>query len=48
LVFDGGDAAELFWEKRQFSLGFSFGRLFIGGGAVSEGHQGSLTTPGRG
>jgi hypothetical protein len=28
--------------------GFSFGRIFIGGGAASEGHQGGLTTPGRG
>jgi hypothetical protein len=26
-------------------LGFSFGRLFIGRGAASEGHQGGLTTP---
>jgi hypothetical protein len=29
-------------------LGFSFGRIFIGGGVASEGHQGGLTTPGRG
>jgi hypothetical protein len=29
-------------------LGFSFRRLFIGGGTASEGHQGGLTTPGRG
>jgi hypothetical protein len=29
-------------------LGFSFGRLFIGGGAALEGHQGGLTTPWRG
>jgi hypothetical protein len=29
-------------------IGFSFGRLFVGGGAASEGHQGGLTIPGRG
>jgi hypothetical protein len=33
--------------KTPTVLGFSFGRLFIGGGAASEGHQGDLTTPGR-
>jgi hypothetical protein len=32
--------------KTLIVLGFSFGRLFIGGGAASEGHQGGLTTPG--
>jgi hypothetical protein len=34
--------------KTLIFLGFSFRRLFIGGGAASEGHQGCLTTPGRG
>jgi hypothetical protein len=34
--------------KTSKVLGFSVGRLFIGGGAVSEGRQGGLTTPGRG
>jgi hypothetical protein len=34
--------------KTPIDLGFSFGRLFISGGAASEGHQGGLTTPGRG
>jgi hypothetical protein len=33
--------------KMPIVLGFSFGRLFIGRGAASEGHQGCLTTPGR-
>jgi hypothetical protein len=35
-------------QKSPILLGFSFGRLFIGGGAASEGHQGGLTTPWRG
>jgi hypothetical protein len=35
-------------RKSSIILGFSGGRLFIGGGAVSEGHQGGLTTPGHG
>jgi hypothetical protein len=35
-------------EKMPIILGFSIGRLFIGGEAASEGHQGGLTTPGRG
>jgi hypothetical protein len=34
--------------KTPTPLGFSFGGLFIGGGAASEGHQGGLTTPRRG
>jgi hypothetical protein len=34
-------------RKMPTLLGFSFGRLFIGEGAASEGHQGGLTTPGR-
>jgi hypothetical protein len=34
--------------KTPILLGFSVGRLFIGGGAASEGHQGGLTTPGCG
>jgi hypothetical protein len=34
--------------KTPIVLGFSVGRLFIGGEAASEGHQGGLTTPGRG
>jgi hypothetical protein len=29
-------------------LGFFVGKLFIGGDAASEGHQGGLTTPWRG
>jgi hypothetical protein len=39
---------ELFWEKHQFIWGLDFRRLKIGGEAASEGHQGGLTTPGRG
>jgi hypothetical protein len=34
--------------KTPILLGFSFRRIFIGGGAASEGHQGGLTTPGHG
>jgi hypothetical protein len=34
--------------KTPILLGFLVGRLFIGGGAASEGHQGGLTTPGHG
>jgi hypothetical protein len=34
--------------KTPIDLGFFVRRLFIGGGAASEGHQGDLTTPGRG
>jgi hypothetical protein len=33
--------------KTPIVLGFSFGRIFIGGGASSEGHQGGLTIGGR-
>jgi hypothetical protein len=35
-------------RKLSIILGFSVGRLFIGGEAASEGHQEGLTTPGRG
>jgi hypothetical protein len=42
LVFDGGGAAELYWET-PIDLGFSRRRLFICGGAMSEGSQGPHT-----
>jgi hypothetical protein len=35
-------------KKSPIDLGFFVGRLFIGGEAASEGHQGGLTTPKRG
>jgi hypothetical protein len=43
LVFDGGAAAELYWEKTPNDLGFSRRRTFIGGRAMLEVDQGAHT-----